>query len=238
MNLFINDIQVSIIGPETSPDKREFNTIINADHEPITLAKLLHRTWIKHAREEDVDKILDVLDTSIPHGLISLTLSVDDYPAIKKFLKKKFKVIKAAGGLVRKREKFLMIYRMKKWDLPKGKLDPGENEKEAAHREVEEECNVKVKVKSKLCTTWHTYTMKRKKILKKTVWYTMNLVDNSEMKPQVEEDIEELRFMTPKEVFHALQHSYKSITFVFDRYFQKEKEAKEAKLIQKTSDQG
>ncbi|MEM1407657.1 MAG: NUDIX domain-containing protein [Bacteroidota bacterium] len=224
MNLFINDIQVRIIGPEENPDKREFNTIIDADSEPITLAKLLHRTWIKHARQTDVNKLLDVLDTAIPHGLYALTLSVDDYAGIKKFLKKKFKVIKAAGGVVKKREKFLMIYRMKKWDLPKGKLDPGESDIEAAKREVEEECNIKVAVKKKLCTTWHTYTMKKNKILKKTVWYTMTLTDGSNMKPQLEEDIEELRFMTPKEVFHALQHSYKSIAFVFDKYFKKEKQ--------------
>ncbi|MEO1096989.1 MAG: NUDIX domain-containing protein [Bacteroidota bacterium] len=224
MNLFINDIQVRIIGPEENPDKREFNTIIDADGESITLAKLLHRTWIKHARQTDVNKLLDVLDTAIPHGLYALTLSVDDYAGIKKFLKKKFKVIKAAGGVVKKREKLLMIYRMKKWDLPKGKLDPGESDIEAAKREVEEECNVKVAVKKKLCTTWHTYTMKKNKILKKTVWYTMTLTDGSSMKPQLEEDIEELRFMTPKEVFHALQHSYKSIAFVFDKYFKKEKQ--------------
>ncbi len=66
--------------------------------------------------------------------------------------------------------------------------------------------------------------MKKNKILKKTVWYTMSLVDGSHMRPQLEEDIEELRFMTPKEVFHALQHSYKSIAFVIDCYFKKEKE--------------
>ena len=78
MNLFINDIQVRIIGPEENPDKREFNTIIDADGESITLAKLLHRTWIKHARQTDVNKLLDVLDTAIPHGLYALTLSVDD----------------------------------------------------------------------------------------------------------------------------------------------------------------
>ena len=228
MNLFINDIQVAILGPDKRPNKREFNTVINADQEPITLAKLLHRTWIKHARQEDVDKLLDVLDTSIPHGLISLTLSVDDYEETKRFLKRKFKVIKAAGGLVKKGEKFLMIYRMKKWDLPKGKLDPGEKNIQAAQREVEEECNIEVKVKKKLCTTWHTYTMKRKKILKKTVWYLMSTVNHADMKPQMEEDIEELRWMSPKEVFHALQHSYKSIAFVFDAYTQKEKETAEA----------
>ncbi len=229
MNLFINDIPVMIIRASEKPDKSQFNHIINASHEPITLAKLLNRVWIKHAGQEDIDKLLDLLDTTSPRGLISLTLTVHDYELIKEFIKKKFKVIKAAGGVVRKGDKILMIYRMKKWDLPKGKLDKKEKIKDAAVREVEEECNVKVELKGKLCTTWHTYTMKRKKIIKRTTWYNMKVLKDNKMKPQLEEDIEEVRWMTPKEVFHALQNSYKSIIFVFDEYFKHRKAKKEAK---------
>lgn len=224
MNLFINDIPVQILDPMHKPDKRDFNTIINAETEPITKAKLLHRVWIKNAKIDEIEKILDLLDTTIISGLISLTLTVDNYDAIKTFLKKKFKIIKAAGGLVRKKDKILMIYRLKKWDLPKGKFEKDESPKQAAQREVEEECSIKVNLREKICTTWHTYTMKRKHILKKTTWYAMDIVKDKEMKPQIEEDIEEVRWMTPKEVFHALPDSYKSISFVFDRYFAKEKE--------------
>lgn len=223
MNLFINDIPVTIVRASEQPDKREFNYILNAETEPITQAKLLHRVWIKHAKREEVDHIFDLLDTTIIPGLISLTVTVDDYEDMRTFLKKKFKIIKAAGGIVRKGDKLLMIYRLKKWDLPKGKLDKKENNREAAKREVEEECNILVDVQEKICTTWHTYTMKRKKILKKTVWYGMEIEKDSKMKPQVEEDIEEVRWMTRKEAFHALQDSYKSIAFVFDQYFRKEK---------------
>lgn len=224
MNLFINDIPVTIVRASERPDKREFNYILNAEVEPITQAKLLHRVWIKHAKREEVDHIFDLLDTTIIPGLISITLTVDDYEDMRKFLKKKFKIIKAAGGIVKKGDKLLMIYRLKKWDLPKGKLDKGEDNFQAAKREVEEECNIRVNMQEKICTTWHTYTMKRKKILKKTVWYAMEVVKDAKMKPQVEEDIEEVRWMTRKEVFHALQDSYKSIAFVFDRFFKKEKE--------------
>jgi ADP-ribose pyrophosphatase YjhB (NUDIX family) len=223
MNLFINDTPVQILRPQVKPDKRDFNLVINSEIEPITKAKLLHRVWIKHAKTDEIDKILDLLDTTSISGLISLTLSVDDYEEVKLFLKKKFKIIKASGGLVRKKDKILMIYRLKKWDLPKGKLEKGENVKFAAKREVEEECGVEVNLGKKICTTWHTYTMKRKKILKKTSWYAMDVIRDKNMKPQIEEDIEEVRWMTPKEVFHALEHSYKSISFVFDRYFEKEK---------------
>jgi 8-oxo-dGTP pyrophosphatase MutT (NUDIX family) len=113
-----------------------------------------------------------------------------------------------------------MIYRMKKWDLPKGKKERKENYTETALREIEEECGVTVKLGPKICTTWHTYTMNRRAMLKKTKWYTMDLVDDTKMKPSIEEDIEELRWMSPKEVYHALEHSYKSISYVFERYYE------------------
>jgi ADP-ribose pyrophosphatase YjhB (NUDIX family) len=152
-------------------------------------------------------------------NLLSLTVSVKDYEAFKAYLKAKFKIIHAAGGLIRKKDKFLMIYRMKKWDLPKGKRETGEKYKETAVREVEEECNVQVKLGKKICTTWHTYTMNKNSMLKKTKWYDMSLVDDSNSKPSLEEDIEELRWMTQKEVYHALENSYKSIRFVFEEYY-------------------
>jgi ADP-ribose pyrophosphatase YjhB (NUDIX family) len=116
-----------------------------------------------------------------------------------------------------------MIYRMKKWDLPKGKKEKKEKYKETAVREVGEECNVSVKIGKKICTTWHTYTMNKRSMLKKTRWYAMDIVDDSKMKPDAAEDIEELRWMNPKEVYHALQHSYKSIQYVFEQYHQSSK---------------
>jgi hypothetical protein len=47
-----------------------------------------------------------------------------------------FKYIYAAGGLIKKEDRFLFIYRLKTWDLPKGKLDKGEGPREAAIREA------------------------------------------------------------------------------------------------------
>ena len=86
---------------------------------------------------------------------------------------------------------------------------------------MNEECNVDVKVGRKICTTWHTYTMNRNNMLKKTRWYMMDLVDDSKIKPALEEDIEDIRWMTQKEVYHALENSYKSIRFVFEEYYRK-----------------
>ena len=88
-------------------------------------------------------------------------------------------------------------------------------------REVTEECNISVRLHSKICTTWHTYTMNKSAMIKKTRWYLMDCIDDSKMKPAVEEDIEEVRWMNPKDVYHALETSYKSINYVFEQFYEK-----------------
>jgi 8-oxo-dGTP pyrophosphatase MutT (NUDIX family) len=220
MNLFVNDIPVHIYRAEKVPDPSRYHLTIDARSETITRARLVHHVWIQQVSGKELDEIFQILNSRVPIGLSSLHLTVTDYEQIKTHLRSKFSLVKAAGGLVRKRDKFLMIYRMKKWDLPKGKKEKGEKYREAAVREVEEECNITVKGGAKICTTWHTYTMNRKAMLKKTRWYVMDLIDDSRMRPDSNEDIEEIRWMNPREVYHALEHSYKSISYVFERYYQ------------------
>ena len=57
-----------------------------------------------------------------------------------------------------------------------------------------------------------------KKILKKTSWYEMSCLDDSNMKPQLKEFIDEVRWMDKKEVKKALKNSYRSIEEVFNKY--------------------
>lgn len=220
MIIFINDIPVRIYKAEETPASGHFNQTIDAAKETITRANLLQNVWIKNASESHLDLILTILNSPVPTSLLSLHITVSDYEQVKKYLRSKFKIVRAAGGLIRKKDKFLMIYRMKKWDLPKGKKERKEKYRETAVREVLEECNVSVKIGKKICTTWHTYTMNKSSMLKKTRWYVMDVMDDSKMKPSLEEDIEELRWMNPKEIYHALQHSYKSIHYVFEEYHQ------------------
>lgn len=220
MIIFINDIPVRILKETEQPELGRINQVIDAAQEPVTQAKLIHHVWVQNVTDNDFSILLNYLDSKVPTALLSLYLSVKDYDGTKRFLRKRFKVVKAAGGLVRKKEKFLMIYRMKKWDLPKGKIEKGEKNRKAAIREVQEECNITVKVDSKICTTWHTYTMNKRAMIKKTKWYAMDVWDDSKMRPEVAEDIEETRWMSGKEVYHALEHSYKSISYVFERYYQ------------------
>ena len=66
-----------------------------------------------------------------------------DLDALKKDFFKQFDLIEAAGGIVQNDQKqMLFIYRLNKWDLPKGKVEKGENFEQAAIREVEEETGV------------------------------------------------------------------------------------------------
>ena len=219
MNLFISDIPIMIIRKKDQPDLAQFARVLDARKDAITRTSLTERVLITHASREHLDAVLGVINAKILPDLVSLTISAEDYDGIKIYFRKKFKIIKAAGGIIRKKDKLLMIYRMKKWDLPKGKRESGETNRQTAVREVNEECNVEVKLGKKICTTWHTYKLNKKSILKKTKWYAMDLVRDSKMKPSLEEDIEELRWMSRKETSKALENSYNSIQFVLDEYF-------------------
>jgi len=226
MNLFVNDIPVRILKPGARPKAGDYNLAIDASQTPITKASLINHVWIHQAGVKHLDTILDLIDSKVPTNLLSLAITMSDYESVKLYLKKKFKIVKAAGGLILKKDRVLMIYRMKKWDLPKGKKEVGEKYKQTAVREVEEECNVQVKIGKKICTTWHTYTMNKNAMLKKTRWYAMDLVNDSGLKPATEEDIEEVRWMNQKEAYHALENSYNSIRFVFEKYYGKKEKIK------------
>lgn len=109
-----------------------------------------------------------------------------------------FKVLEAAGGLVQNAQNELLVFfRRGSWDLPKGKIDPGETPEQAAVREVQEETGlVNLVLGNFIAHTYHTYELKGERILKKTWWYRMNTTD-TQLVPQVEEDIEEIRWVKP-----------------------------------------
>lgn len=153
-----------------------------------------------------------------PIHFTKLTLMIqkkEDKKAIKKGLKHYFSVIDAAGGVVFKETNVLVIHRLGKWDLPKGKRDKGEKMKEAAVREVQEECGVFAALQSKITTTWHTYTYKGKPTLKKTKWYAMQAIDDKRMTPQLDENIEKVEWVPSREIHSLFHDTYRSIQFVW-----------------------
>lgn len=130
---------------------------------------------------------------------------------------KSFKYIEAAGGMVNREGKYLFIFRNGKWDIPKGKVDKGEGVKEAAVREIEEECGLeKPVIVDELCTTFHTYQMKGKNVLKKTYWYLLDDVNPKEIIPQQEEGITALEFLAPSEFGKIRANTFPSIIEVME----------------------
>ena len=128
------------------------------------------------------------------------------------------KIIHAAGGLVKNAKgEYLLIYRLGKWDLPKGKVESGEKMKEAALREVEEECGVKIDyLGKKIATTYHTYQMKGKLVLKQTKWYEMGINNSPVLTPQLEEDISAAEWVRKKELKKIKENTYPLINDVLD----------------------
>jgi 8-oxo-dGTP pyrophosphatase MutT (NUDIX family) len=125
----------------------------------------------------------------------------------------KFIMIEAAGGLVfNKEEQILMIFRNGKWDLPKGKLEEGENKKQCAIREVEEECSiVGLDITEKIIETYHTYSLKGEEILKRTYWYKMRTDFDGELSPQIEEGITKVSWIDKDKISEKLTNSYGNI---------------------------
>ncbi len=157
-----------------------------------------------------ISQYLDLLDKS--KAVHSVVLFADDLDALWVDFQSFFKVIEAAGGFVLNQDgQLLVFYRRDSWDMPKGKIDPGETPAIAAIREVQEETGLKnLELGELLLHTWHTYPHKGNRVLKKTWWYRMTTSD-TQLVPQTEEDIEEIRWVSPESWIETEKNLYGSI---------------------------
>lgn len=218
MKLFLNDKPVWIVQLGEQLDGSNYDAVLDGKNEIIS-KNLVGNVIIMGASPSHIDRLLKLLEVKKLKKLKEITFAVPDKKFAVEFVKDQFKIVKAAGGIVVKEDKILMIFRLKKWDLPKGKLRKKEDSEKGAKREVEEECNIKVEVKEKICKTWHTYVRKGRRILKKTTWYLMENVNDSMMRPQIEEYIEDVRWMDKRDVKKASKNSYRSIEEVLDNFY-------------------
>jgi 8-oxo-dGTP pyrophosphatase MutT (NUDIX family) len=136
-----------------------------------------------------------------------------DLGKLKKAFWKKFMLVLAGGGLVQNGNgQYLFMLRRGKWDLPKGKLDPGETLEQCAVREVGEETGLKrVRLDGPLLVTWHTYDESGHHILKETHWYRMTALPDQVIAPQQEEQITELIWAEPGQFGRLLKNTFPSI---------------------------
>ena len=171
---------------------------------------------VLNATPATVEKLLLLLQKADDSRLLSVTLGCLVKADCEVAIKKPFKIIKAAGGVVVKGNRQLLMFRRGVWDLPKGKLEDSESSRQGAAREVEEETGIRVSVGERICTTWHTYALNGNPILKRTKWYRMEVIDDSRMAPQEEEDIEKLAWLNRRETQLALTNSFSSIRYVIE----------------------
>ena len=156
----------------------------------------------------DVKKIIS--DFVLNEKLQTLFLVSPDPKSLFREFRKDYKLVKAAGGIVRdNNNRVLVIFRRGKWDLPKGKIDKDERRKHAALREVREETGLDaLLIVRSYDKTYHVYTEKNAQILKKTYWYEMAAVTSEPLKPQAEEDITDIRWFEPDELGEVFKNTF------------------------------
>ena len=219
MQLFVNDTPVSFLRHLDDLGDTKI-TISRTSEETPNLSDLQGKVLITNVGS---NKLYHYVNEVMLHEYrkVSFYFLVEDYDSAKQSVIDRFKVIDAAGGIVNKDDKLLMIHRFGIWDLPKGKRDRGEKFKHCAVREVEEETGVKVRLLHKVCITWHTYTLRRKRILKKTKWYAMEGLDDSQMAPQIGESIEKVAWMSEEKAKEKVKSSYRSVKWVLKQHLLK-----------------
>ena len=183
---------------------------------------LIHKKSTKEGSYEqlnavgDVEGLISLMESKEVHGIEIITNNpIKEWEAFKSY----FKYIIAAGGVVsNSKEEILVIFRNGKWDLPKGKLEKGEDIPTCAIREVEEECGVSdLEITKELPSTYHCYQSKKGNwILKRTYWYRMICKYKGDLVAQREEGIEIAEWFQKERYGEIKSNTYNSIKLVFD----------------------
>jgi ADP-ribose pyrophosphatase YjhB (NUDIX family) len=133
-------------------------------------------------------------------------------------LKQQFTLINAAGGLVKNSQsEYLFIFRRGKWDLPKGKLDEGEDFETAAIIEVQEECGIThIELGDLYHLSYHIYEENNDWILKQTNWYLMKSEEKN-LIPQLEEGITQTAWLPTSQFEKVRENTYASIDEIISK---------------------
>jgi 8-oxo-dGTP pyrophosphatase MutT (NUDIX family) len=115
--------------------------------------------------------------------------------------------VRAAGGLVRRRredgtEEILIVHRpaYDDWSFPKGKLEPGERDEDAAVREVEEEAGLTCRLDREIATTRYRDGRGRPK----TVRYWLMTPIGGRL--EAANEVDDVRFVTREEAAALLTY--------------------------------
>lgn len=176
------------------------------------------QVYLKASSSKIWETYRSIRNGDIP-GDQSIAFIVTDLEATLHELMEHFVLSEAAGGLVTKGNEVLFINRLKKWDIPKGKVEEKETPERAAVREVLEETGVRAELGELFAHTWHTYQRFGSDWIKKTYWYTMKSKYDQDIKPQTDEGIEEVRWIAREEIPQiVLPNTYPSLHELLDLF--------------------
>lgn len=208
--IYINDRPLALLS------KKELR---NGALAPEVLKSETHLTAMYTGKPRTLLHYADMLEKGSPK-VTSVAMVAKDLDALWEDFRTHYRWLPAAGGVVLNRElnKHLFIFRRGFWDLPKGKIDKGEDEPTAALREVEEETGISdLTLGNALPTTYHTYrNRKEKRVLKPTYWFEME-TSQTDLVPQAEEDIEIATWRAIEEVTTGTDPIYESLFFLLNQ---------------------
>ena len=144
---------------------------------------------------------------------LDIELVSNDLEGLWSTFQSTFSIIEAAGGVVRNQSgDKLLIKRLGKWDLPKGKMEKGERPDESALREIKEECGLSsLEIINELAPSYHVYRLGKLSILKKTYWFKIEAKGDIAVNPQTEEGITEVAWFSDKDLSKARENTYRSL---------------------------
>lgn len=115
----------------------------------------------------------------------------------------------SCGGVVIFRGKVLLLYKNYKnkyegWVLPKGTVEPGEEHRQTAVREVREETGVDARIVKYVGKSQYTFSVPEDVVEKDVHWYLMT-ADSYYSKPQREEYFMDSGYYKFHEAYHLLK---------------------------------
>ena len=197
--IFNKNNKVLFVKSLSEVEKKSDSQIIHCDSDNLKTFDFF--SWFNDNDKEDKVILLENLEIETVFNQIST----------------KIKNVEAAGGIVFNEDKdILFMFRNGYWDLPKGHKELGEDIAFTAKREVLEECGMKNLTQYEyLASSYHSYNLLGKREIKHTSWYRMFCSKNETLKPQVEEGINELCWISKSQLNDVLPKTYPSIQRLF-----------------------